>query len=313
MCVNQQNPDETCSSEGSLEFFRRIGQRVVRTASTWWHEAQPRVMLSYPYQQSIEPDEDEIRRLFRDYKLRVLRFPTPLDSYGFPSTVAVNTNNEYNLKDLHVKARNQTRRGLENCKVLQLDFNDLREHGLRLNQDTAQRQGRESQYADPTYWKTLCEAGEATPGLEAWGSFVEGELAAYLVSVRFGSWVCWLLENSANHLLTKRPNNALAFEAGRHYLCHTDIQGICYGLGSLESVEALDRFKRRMGWTLQPIKQRLVISRTARAVCLVARGPLLTQLGRFFPKSYSVRKATAIIQLYQQQSSEVPAVPRDTG
>jgi hypothetical protein len=296
------------NSNAMGEFLERLGQRTVRSESAWWHEVQPGVLLSFPYHRLIQPSEDEVDELFGRYRLRVVRYPMPLSSFGFLSTVAINTNRDYDLSCQHQKARNQTRRGMENCVVEEVDPNYLAENALRLNQETARRQGRKSQYADPDYWRKYCKATQATSGVSAWGAFVDGRLAAFLVAIEVDNWAEWVVNHSSTALLKKYPNNALVFRAAQHFFQKKGCEGICYGLGSLEATPHLDHFKERMGWTLLPIKQRLVLSKKVHYASLPIREPFLKLLGKIFPRSYKVRKASAMIRLYRKQSyGDAPA------
>ena len=295
------------------EFFERIGHNIIQSESAWWYDVQPRVLLSFPYYKLIEPNEEELDGLLNKYRLRAIRYPTTLTCFGFVSTLAVNTNRDYDFSCQHQKARNQTRRGLENCVVKEIDFTYLIENGLPLNQDTARRQGRESQYAAPVYWRKYCEAAQATSGVSTWGAFVEGELAAFLVAIEVDDWVEWVVNHSSTALLKKYPNNALVFQAAQYFFQKKGCKGICYGLGSLESTPYLDHFKQRMGWTLQPIKQRLIFSNKMQYAFLPVREPCLKVLNKIFPKSYTVRKASAMIRLYRQQSYDVPSCDGEQG
>lgn len=288
------------------EFFERLGHKIIRSESAWWYDVQPKVLLSFPYHRLIEPSCEESCSLLKKHNLRAIRYPTTLGGFGFISTLAVNTNPNYDLSCQHQKARNQTRRGMENCAVEEIDFDYLVENGLPLNQDTAQRQRRQSQYANPDYWRKYCMAAAATSGVSAWGAFVEGQLAAFLVAIEVEDWVEWVVNHSAPALLKKYPNNALAFQAAQHFFLKRGRRGICYGLGSLEPTPALDHFKQRMGWTLQPIKQRLFFSKKTDLAFSLVREPCLKVLSRIFPKNYTVRKATAMIRLYRQQTHDVP-------
>lgn len=292
------------------EFFERLGQRTIRSESSWWYEVQPRTLLSFPYYKLIEPSKEEIDELFAKHKLRVIRYPTPLNAFGFSSTLELNTDPSYDLSCLEREARRQTRRGLEDCTFEQIDFDYLAEHGLSLNQDTADRQGRETIYTDSEYWRKYCEAGKGTPGVTAWGVFAESKLGTFLVAVEFEGWWNWLLTNSSTPLLKKRPSNVLFYEATRQFFENNPDKKICYGLGSLESVSWLDYFKLNMGVTMQPIKQRIVFSKKIRCICSVAREPFLKMLCKIFPKSYTIRKATAMIRLYRQQTYDVSTSDR---
>jgi hypothetical protein len=287
-------------------FFARLGHKIISSPGAMWYDVQPHVLFSFPCHKLIQPSREDIDTLIRRYKLRAIRYPTTLSSFGFLSNIAINTNPDYNLSHQHQKARNQTRRGLENNKIEQIDFEYLIEQGLPLNEDTAIRQGRESQYADPRYWRKYCLAAEATPGVSAWGAFVQGQLAAFLVAIECGDWVEWVVNHSSTALRDKYSNNALVFCAAQHFFREKKCKGICYGLGSLEQTPDLDHFKFRIGWRLEPIKQRLIFSRNLRYIFSLANEPCLEILGRLFPKSYTVRKTSAMIRLYRQQSFDIP-------
>ncbi len=293
------------------EFFSRFGQRTIRSESTWWHEVQPGVLLSFPYYRVLEPDRVEIDKLLRHHRLWALRYATPPSGIGFDTTVPLNTNAVYDLGALHQKARNQTYRALENCTVNELSFDDLMTRGLSLNEGTAKRQGRDSEYADPAYWRKYCNSAKATSGFSAWAAWVDGKLGAYLIVAAFDGWVNWLVQNSATALLNKRPNNALVYETARHFLRDTEYKRICYGLGSLENVAALDRFKQRMGWTLQPVRQRIAFAPGIRRSLALVREPMLKLATRAFPKSYFVRKTAAMIRLYRTQDQGTLASDAD--
>jgi hypothetical protein len=288
------------------EFFVRIGQRTVKSDSSWWHEIQPRVLLSFPYYNLIEPSPEEIHELSRKFYFRAIRYPTPLHAFGFPSTLQVNTDPNYDLSMLEREARRETRRGLENCTLEQIDFAYLAKHGLSLNQDTAKRQGRRTVYTNPQYWRQYCEAGKNTHGLTAWAVMVGGELGTYLVAAEDNKWWNWLLTHSSTALLKKRTSNVLFYEATRQFFQKNPDKKICYGLGSIESVAKLDRFKINMGVMMKPIKQRIVFSKNVRRMLLLVREPGLRLLNKVFPGSYTIRKASAMVRLYRQQTYGIP-------
>lgn len=291
-----------------VEFFERLGHKIIQTQSAWWYDVQPRVLLSLPYYKLVEPAEEEIAKLMHEYKLRALRFPTVLKNFGFVSNLALNTKTDYDLSDQHQKARNQTRRGLENCKVEQIDFDFLMDKGLELNEETAKRQGRESQYANPDYWRKYCQAAKETAGMSCWAASVEDKLASFLVAIEVDDWVEWVVHQSLTPLLKKYPNNALVYTAAQYFFKERHRKGICYGLGSLEQTPHLDHFKERMGWKLEPIKQRLVFSKNIRIALSLAREPLLKILEKIFPENYTARKTIAMTRLYRQQTSDVSEV-----
>jgi len=300
------NEDNSGKMDSVVEFFSRLGL-VVKSPSSWWYEVQPKVFLSLPYYKTINPTEEEIRTLSHKYKLRAIRYPTSLNSFGFLSNITINTNKNYDMSCLHQKARNQTRRGLENCEIKRIDFDFLYVNGLKLNKDTAARQERQSPFCDDIYWKKYCQAGKSTEGASAWGAFVNNELASFLISLRTeDNWQEWVVNHSSTELRNKYPNNALVFTAVKHFFQNENCEGICFGLGSLEETEYLDHFKSRMGWVVQPIKQRLIFSKSIEILFSLAPERFLKLTNYIFPKSYFVRKTTAMIRLCKKQMYNVP-------
>lgn len=295
-----------------VNFFARLGHKIIQTTNACWYDVQPRVLLSCPYYKPVTPTEDELHNLMENNKLLAIRFPTMPDRLGFVSNIVVNTDKNYDFHSMHQKARNQTRRALENCKVEQIDFNFLASHGLPLNEDTAKRQGRESQYARPDYWCRYCQAADKVEGVTAWGAFVDGKLASFLVAIEVNDWVEWVVNHSATEFRNKYPNNALAFSTAQYFFQKKNCTGICYGLGSLEATPELDHFKQRMGWRLELIKQRLVFSKKLQIMAGLAREPVLKLIGSMFPLNYKVRKTSAMFRLYRQQIFDVPKQDGDT-
>ena len=60
------------------EWLRRQGHRVVRTPSSYWYDAGPRVFQAFPYHWLIEPSNREVRNLMLERGIAALRYSTPL-------------------------------------------------------------------------------------------------------------------------------------------------------------------------------------------------------------------------------------------
>jgi len=265
-----------------VNFFEMLGHNIYECSDAWWYDVQPSVLLAIPYHKTIVPNDEDLMELMKKKSLKAIRYPTKLDSLGFVSNITINENKgTYNMSCLHQKARNQTRRGLENCKVEQIEFGDLAKYGLSLNESTAKRQGRKSHYTNSDYWKKYCTAAQSIEGVDAWGAFINGKLACFLIAVETeNKWSEWIINHSLTELRNKYPNNALAFTVGQYYLNEKSFNGICYGLGSLEESQPLDHFKSRMGWKIEPIKQRLIFSPKVKFVFSLAKEPCLKLLNK---------------------------------
>lgn len=95
------------------ELYQRLGQRVVCSESSWWHEVHPHVFQSFPYYRLIQPQEPELQALLREYRLRAIRYTTPLEGFGFFSTVELNTSTDYDISTIRkTEVRRAIRHGI---------------------------------------------------------------------------------------------------------------------------------------------------------------------------------------------------------
>jgi len=67
------------NAEIFVEWLRRQGYRVVRTRSSYWHNAGPQVFQAFPYHGIINPSEQELRKLLLQNNAIALRYSTDLD------------------------------------------------------------------------------------------------------------------------------------------------------------------------------------------------------------------------------------------
>ena len=163
------------------EFLSRQGHCVVKTDTCYWYNARPGFYFYFPYHRLISPSIEELKQILWDQRCIGLRFFTPTQCVGRISYLIVCTDKTYDLQNLHLKARNQTRRGLENFEVTQLSFGDLARFGNRLNLDTLKRQGRDVSAWTERSWTSYCDAAGGLAGFDAWAVFRDGRMASFLV------------------------------------------------------------------------------------------------------------------------------------
>jgi hypothetical protein len=131
------------NAEVFAEWLRLQHHRVVRTASSYWHDQGPRVYQAFPYHWLIEPPEEELRDFLRANRAIGLRYSTsPKAPLGYLSYHAVCAKSSYGIEDLGQWARKNVRRGLKNCTVEPISFGRLADEGWELQCDTLARQGR---------------------------------------------------------------------------------------------------------------------------------------------------------------------------
>ena len=104
----------------------------------------------------------------------------------------------------------------------------------------------------------LCQCAEDLPGFEAWGALHDGELVASCLT--FVCDDCYTVphEQSDSSQLRNRVNNAIFYSVTHQALQRPGISKVFYCLESLDAPESVDEFKFRMGYTAQPVRQRVV-------------------------------------------------------
>jgi len=291
------------STESYADFLMRMGHTVRKVGDVYWFNVYPHIYMSFPFQRVIDPFAVDWPDVFQEDGW-CARFPCSID-IGRPSYRLIVDNPEYNLKCLTSKARNQTRRGLEACEVRQIEFSELTKAGLALNRETLERQGRRVPRDFQRYWHRYYKEASKTEGAHAWGAFVGGELAAYLIAFIMDNVSHILIVRSSRKHLRSYPNNALIFEYIRNMLGRRMVSEISIGLESLqEGLQSLDHFKIGMGFKKKPVGQRIVLRSW---LSHIMRQPLLgiarSILSWFPSRDERLAKIIGLLRWYEEQPS----------
>lgn len=281
-------------ADNLAHFYTLQGHRLLRTSSGWWVNLQPFSFLHLPFHKMVEPHPSELQKVFWLGPALLLRYQTTGGEVGRAGGIFLCSEKGYGLHSLESKARNQTRRGLEKCRVGRIEFQALAESGLALLVDTHQRQGRSVPSGVKKKWNQLCAAGAATPGLEAWGSFVENRLAAFIVGAYVEDCFYILHQGSDSTFLSSYPNNALLFTVTQVKLSESAVNSINYGLKSLDPTPGLDKFKVQMGYELLARGEVIEIHPILRLGLTLGGKSLLRMLARRYPGNDIWRKAQSV-------------------
>jgi hypothetical protein len=287
-------------SELFVEWLVRQGYQVVKSPSSYWVQITRRVYLSIPFYRVINPSEPEIAQLFADHKAIALRYSTPLDAQaGQVSYHVVWPHKAMTLEGLGKKVRYDVRKGLNAAKFEQVPFARMAKEGWTLRVETLARQGRAGA-EDVRWWERLCHTGEGLPGVEAWGALCEDRLVASLIALTSGGWTSILYQQSLTAFLNHGVNNALTFAFCRDALDRHGVEGIWYGLHSLDAPTTVDDFKFRMGFAPMPVRQRVVLHPKYEPFANRASQGVLKAMHWFAPRNWSVAKAEGMIRFYLQ-------------
>ena len=245
------------NAEVFATWLRRQGHQIIRTKSSYWYDAGPRVLQAFPYHWLIEPTEQEIRSLLLRRGIAALRYSTPLHASQGMVSYHVVLRGPYTLEMLRSQARNGVRRGLTRFQVERIAFERLADEGWSLQADTLERQDR-TKSMDLAEWQSICLAAVGVPGFEAWGATCEGELAAALLTARIDDRWCVPYALSRSKFLREHVNNALFYVVSNDLLAREGVAEIFFTLQSLDAPESVDEFKFRMGLQAEPVRQRVV-------------------------------------------------------
>jgi len=289
--------EDNMNADTFAEWLRRQGHKVIRTASSYWYDAGPRVLQAFPFHWLIEPTDKEIRNLMLRRGIAAMRYSAPLTASSGAVSYHVELRGPYNLDMLRSQARNGVRRGLNRFKVERIPFERLAEEGWNLQADTLERQGR-SKSMSLTEWQRICRAAEGLPGFGAWGATCEGELAGALLTARIDSMYCVPYALSHSKFLREHVNNALFYSASCDMLACEGVSGIFFTVQSLDAPESVDEFKFRMGLTAVPVRQPVVFNPLLLPFATRRAHALLVKLLARHPSSPIVAKAEGMVRFH---------------
>ena len=282
------------------EWLRRHGHTVVRTASSYWYNAGPRVFQAFPYHSVIHPSQQELRAMMRGKGIVALRYSTSVSApSGCISYHAIYDKPIYTLESLERRSRQNVRTGLKNCRIKAISFERYAEEGWVLEMDTLDRQGRRTKESEKTWYRD-CLAAADLPGFEAWGAIVDGRLAASLLTFQVEDWCEMIFQQCHRDYLSARVNNALTFVVTQTMISRPKIRSVFYALHSLDAPCSTDEFKFRMGYTAKPIRQRVVFNAWLEPFVKRFTHTFIVRLLGRYPDNYILAKAEGMVRFHQQ-------------
>lgn len=288
------------------EWLRRQGHQVVRTASSYWYDAGPRVLQAFPYHWLITPSDQELRRLMLGRGIAALRYSTPLEARDGKASYHVVLQGPYNLEVLRAQARNGVRRGLSRFRVERIPFERLADEGWNLQADTLARQERTKSMSQAD-WQRICRSAEGLPGFEAWGALCEGELASALLTSRIDDTCCVPYALSHSKFLREHVNNAIFYAVSCEMLAREGVTGIFFTVQSLDAPESVDDFKFRMSLSARPVRQRVVFHPVLRPFAGSRTHALVLRLLTRHADSPVLAKAEGMLRFHVQGKDSLEA------
>jgi hypothetical protein len=257
---------------------------------------------AFPYHWLIQPSEAELQDLTSRHHVTVLRYSMPANStdaeHGYH---AVYTGADYDFDVLSSWARKNVRRGLRNCNVSRISFERYVNEGWPLRADTLARQARHRETKET--WRRNYLAAADLEGFEIWAAEVQGKLGATVVTCQIDGWVYMVCQQCHSDYLREHVNNALSFVVTQNFIRRPGIQGIFYGMKSLDAPASIDEFKFRMGYEAKPVRQRVVFHRYLAPLVNPYSHRVAKLLVAAIPSSHMVAKAEGMLRACLEQSS----------
>jgi hypothetical protein len=233
-------------------FLELRGRRIVRACGALWYSVPGRFLMSLPYQEMLNPDSDELRRMICETGVWGARFPS-LSWTGLKSGLYVLRRNEYDIGSLHVKHRPRVRHAMQHFEVRPAEKSELLDQGCALNLNTMTRQGRyDPEFGELRRWGRLVEAAFDCPGVSFPAVFSGSRLAAYMVTCREQGWLHILHQMSRQEDLPNFPNHLLTYTVTAQATTDASLEAVCYGYVPLFAADGLHEYKLRFGYEMVP-------------------------------------------------------------
>jgi len=237
---------------GLAKFFEHRGRRIFEGCGVLWYSVPNGFLVSLPYQQPLDPLQEEVRALLRSSGAAGVRFSS-LQWHGIEGGVYLHRGRNYTLQSVNAKHRPRVRKGMETFEVRQVPEEVLLQQGIQLNYDTMRRQNHyDPEFGDPDRWARLVKAIQCCPAISAVGVFAGDRLASYMITCREDGWLNILHQMSRLEDLKLFPNHYLTYWVTKAASEDPSLEGCSYGLVPLIANEGLHEYKTRFGYTVSP-------------------------------------------------------------
>lgn len=243
-----------------LRFLEEAGCNKFKCGDSYFVEYKKFFLESIPPHKSVSLSKTQLLKLFLK-GFAVIRLTASGNQTHIVYEYICN-NKSFDLSTLHSKARNQTRRGLENCLIRELAVDELRDIGTRINKSVFKRQGRigSKRFIDEQSWGKYLDTIKRFPEIKCYGAFYNSTLCAYVFIIPVENYCYIYHPMSDNEYLSYYPLNALIYSVTKEIMNNPDISFISYGLESATTLEGLERFKERMGYTKRELHRQVIIN-----------------------------------------------------
>jgi len=239
-------------------FFRALGHGVHARQACLWIEVGAFSLMAFPSTAAPAVTDAEAEEVLHESGRIAATFVA--DDRGVPAVAWWVRDPAYGPASLQRQFRQNLRRGEGRTVVRPLTWGEFRASAHAVHRDVAAGRGTtKAPSLSPDGWERLCDAAEAVRGLEATGCFIDGALAAYVVSLVTGDVCEGILADHSPRFAESRPAHALYHGFAAMMIRRDGIRGVTVGRSSIPPNASLDSFKRHAGFQPEPIRVAAVL------------------------------------------------------
>jgi len=266
------------------------------------------MFVPLPCNGPISVSSEEKKRLWKVGAL-FLRYPAADDSLGYPSYIHMVDDKNYDLQTLTSHQRQNTRRGLRNCKVESIPIDVILREGPPLIEDTYDRHGRRCTEQTLRRWRNFFLAARDNPLFQAWEARVGTQLAACALGFTYRDVFYLYCLFNRRDLLKHNPMNALLFTLTRETIKKEGISAVSYGIRAIFGDKpSLNRFKESVGYRKVLICERIEVNPLIKPVFDFGLARVIRAVAtRYFDRSQRAKRIHGIISTYLEQKKDCMA------
>lgn len=234
-------------------YFRAAGHAVHERDGVCWVEIGKLSVIAVPATQPIDVSPAAVDDVLRATG-RLAATYVSAAGQGVPAAAWWVRDANYGLESVQRQFRQNLRRGQDHVTVRRLEGDELRRLGLAVHCETiAARQGPAPPTTRPDGWNRFCDVLADDERFDAVGCFVDGILAAYIVSLTTDGQCLGLVAYCAPRFEAARPAHWLYHRFAAEMIRRPGVRGVTVGRQLIPARPSLDSFKRHAGYVPEPI------------------------------------------------------------
>ena len=232
-------------------FYRAWGYRTWSRLGTLWIASGRFSVISVPCSHQVDASRTAVEGLLRETGRLAAQFPSTHIT-GIERNSYWVRDRGYGLASLQRQFRQHVLHDRARCVVRPVEWRDLAAQGHGVLRDALARQPGSGSMA-PEAWAECCRIAGEIPNLTATGCFVDGDLAAFLVS-----WVsqrrCYVLMYYRSPRFDQfRPSHKLIADFTSQMIRRDDLDAVTLGRDLVPAQGEVGDFKRHAGYRPEPI------------------------------------------------------------